>query len=86
MDGGESFGDFSGGWGGCGSRKTAVVWYTQGSGKSLSMVFFAGKLVGADALANPMFVILTDGNDLDQQIFGKFCACSELFRQSPGAG
>jgi type I restriction enzyme, R subunit len=66
-----------------GDRKGGVVWHTQGSGKSLSMVFFAGKLVGQPELANPTIVVLTDRNDLDDQLFGTFSRCADLLRQTP---
>jgi type I restriction enzyme R subunit len=66
-----------------GDRKAGVVWHTQGSGKSLSMVFFAGKLIQEPAMANPTLVVLTDRNDLDQQLFGTFAACAGLLRQTP---
>jgi len=64
-----------------GNRKGGVVWHTQGSGKSLSMVFFAGKLV--ISLNNPTVVVLTDRNDLDDQLFGTFAASKSLLRQEP---
>ncbi len=64
-----------------GDRKGGVVWHTQGSGKSLSMVFYAGKLVlGLD---NPTIVVITDRNDLDDQLFDTFAASSGLLRQAP---
>lgn len=64
-----------------GNRKGGVVWHTQGSGKSLSMVFYAGKLVlGMD---NPTIVVLTDRNDLDNQLFDNFAAAQQLLRQAP---
>lgn len=66
-----------------GDRKGGVVWHTQGSGKSLSMVFFAGKLVVRPELQNPTLVILTDRNDLDDQLFGTFSRCADLLRQIP---
>jgi type I restriction enzyme, R subunit len=66
-----------------GDRKGGVVWHTQGSGKSLSMVFFAGKLVVQPQLQNPTLVILTDRNDLDDQLFGTFTRCADLLRQTP---
>ena len=66
------------------SRKVGVVWHTQGSGKSLSMVFYAGLLVSDPEFDNPTIVVLTDRNDLDNQLFGTFCASSKLLlRQSP---
>ncbi|OYQ85897.1 DEAD/DEAH box helicase [Wohlfahrtiimonas chitiniclastica] len=64
-----------------GDRKAGVVWHTQGSGKSLSMVFYTGKIVLA--LNNPTIVILTDRNDLDDQLFGTFGAAKQLLRQTP---
>lgn len=62
------------------SKKGGVVWHTQGSGKSLSMVFFAAKALGR--LSNPTLVILTDRNDLDNQLFTTFSHSSELLRTS----
>lgn len=64
-----------------GDRRAGVVWHTQGSGKSLSMVFYAGKII--QALDNPTLVLLTDRNDLDGQLFGVFSHCSDLLRQNP---
>jgi len=64
-----------------GHRKGGVVWHTQGSGKSLSMVFYAGKLVLS--LDNPTIVVITDRNDLDDQLFDQFAACRQLLRQEP---
>jgi len=69
--------------GGRGDQRAGVVWHTQGSGKSLSMVFYAGKLVVSEALGNPTLVVLTDRNDLDQQLFQTFSDCRELLRQVP---
>ena len=66
-----------------GSRRAGVVWHTQGSGKSLTMVFYAGKIVQEPALANPTLVVLTDRNDLDGQLFATFAGCQELLRQTP---
>jgi len=66
-----------------GDRKVGVVWHTQGSGKSLSMLFYAGKIIQHAALENPTLVILTDRNDLDDQLFGTFAAGQELLRQEP---
>lgn len=66
------------------SRKVGVVWHTQGSGKSLSMVFYAGIVVSDPEFENPTIVVLTDRNDLDNQLFGTFCASSKLLlRQNP---
>jgi len=64
-----------------GNRKAGVVWHTQGSGKSLSMVFFAGKVVLE--LNNPTIVVMTDRNDLDGQLFDTFAGCKQLLRQDP---
>jgi len=64
-----------------GNRKGGVVWHTQGSGKSLSMVFYAGKLVLR--LNNPTIVVITDRNDLDEQLFDTFAASKQLLRQEP---
>ena len=64
-----------------GDRKGGVVWHTQGSGKSLSMVFFTGKIVLT--MDNPTVVIITDRNDLDDQLFGTFTASKQLLRQEP---
>lgn len=66
-----------------GDKRAGVVWHTQGSGKSLSMVFYAGKLVLAEEMNNPTLVILTDRNDLDQQLFETFSNCQQLLRQTP---
>jgi type I restriction enzyme R subunit len=66
-----------------GDKRAGVVWHTQGSGKSLSMVFYAGKLVLAEELNNPTLVVLTDRNDLDQQLFETFSNCQQLLRQTP---
>lgn len=61
-----------------------VVWHTQGSGKSLSMVFYTGLIVSNPEFKNPTIVVLTDRNDLDNQLFGTFCASSKLLlRQTP---
>ena len=66
------------------SRKVGVVWHTQGSGKSLSMVFYSGIIVSDPEFENPTIVVLTDRNDLDNQLFGTFCASSKLLlRQIP---
>lgn len=64
-----------------GDRKAGVVWHTQGSGKSLSMVFYTGKIVLA--LDNPTIVVITDRNDLDDQLFDTFAASKQLLRQEP---
>ncbi len=66
------------------SRKVGVVWHTQGSGKSLSMVFYTGCIVSNPEFNNPTIVVLTDRNDLDNQLFGTFCSSSKLLlRQTP---
>ncbi len=64
-----------------GDQKAGVVWHTQGSGKSLSMVFYTGKVVLA--LNNPTILVITDRNDLDDQLFDTFAACQQLLRQEP---
>lgn len=64
-----------------GDRKGGVVWHTQGSGKSLSMVFYTGKIVLA--LDNPTILVITDRNDLDDQLFDTFAAAKQLLRQDP---
>ncbi len=66
-----------------GDKRVGVVWHTQGSGKSLTMAFYAGKIIQHPALANPTLVVLTDRNDLDDQLFNTFASCSDLLRQSP---
>ncbi len=66
-----------------GDRRCGVVWHTQGSGKSLSMMFYAGKVILEPAMENPTIVVLTDRNDLDDQLFGQFARCHELLRQRP---
>lgn len=66
-----------------GNRKIGVIWHTQGSGKSLSMVFYAGQIVVEPEMKNPTIVILTDRNDLDDQLFATFGNCIQLLRQTP---
>ncbi len=66
-----------------GDRKVGVVWHTQGSGKSLSMVFYSGQIITHPQMKNPTIVILTDRNDLDDQLFGTFGNCIGLLRQTP---
>ncbi|MEJ7694751.1 type I restriction endonuclease subunit R [Daejeonella sp.] len=66
-----------------GTKKGGVVWHTQGSGKSLSMVFYAGKIITRAQMQNPTLVVLTDRNDLDDQLFGTFASCRQLLRQDP---
>lgn len=66
-----------------GDRKVGVIWHTQGSGKSLLMAFYAGQLVRRLELENPTIVVITDRNDLDDQLFGTFSMCRDLIRQTP---
>ena len=66
-----------------GDRRIGVVWHTQGSGKSLTMAFYAGRIIREPAMENPTVVVLTDRNDLDDQLFGTFSRCQELLRQPP---
>ena len=66
-----------------GDRRIGVVWHTQGSGKSLTMAFYAGSIIREPAMANPTIVVLTDRNDLDDQLFGTFSRCQDLLRQPP---
>jgi type I restriction enzyme R subunit len=66
-----------------GDRRVGVVWHTQGSGKSLTMVFYAGRIIREPAMENPTVVVLTDRNDLDDQLFGTFSRCQDLLRQPP---
>jgi type I restriction enzyme, R subunit len=66
-----------------GDRRVGVIWHTQGSGKSLTMAFYAGKVVRHDMMNNPTLLVLTDRNDLDDQLFGTFSGCHELLRQKP---
>ncbi len=66
-----------------GDRRVGVVWHTQGSGKSLTMAFYAGRIIREPAMQNPTVVVLTDRNDLDDQLFGTFSRCKDLLRQPP---
>ncbi len=67
-----------------GTRRIGVVWHTQGSGKSLTMAFYAGRIILEPAMENPTLVVLTDRNDLDEQLFGTFSRCQkDLLRQEP---
>src|SRR5213594_1463149 len=66
-----------------GDRRVGVVWHTQGSGKSLTMAFYAGRIIREPAMENPTIVVLTDRNDLDDQLFGTFSRCKDLLRQPP---
>ena len=69
--------------GGLGDRRIGVVWHTQGAGKSLTMAFYAGRIARDPAMENPTVVVLTDRNDLDDQLFGTFSRCQDLLRQPP---
>lgn len=66
-----------------GDKRVGVVWHTQGSGKSLTMAFYAGRVVLHPAMQNPTLVVITDRNDLDDQLYGTFAGCKELLRQAP---
>lgn len=66
-----------------GDRRIGVIWHTQGSGKSLLMAFYAGQIIAHPAMENPTLVIITDRNDLDDQLFGTFSICKDLLRQTP---
>ena len=66
-----------------GDRRIGVVWHTQGAGKSLTMAFFAGRIVLEPAMENPTIVVITDRIDLDGQLFGTFSRCAEILRQTP---
>ena len=82
----EDFGRYESGrkpGGELGDRRVGVVWHTQGSGKSLTMAFYAGRIIREPAMENPTVVVLTDRNDLDDQLFGTFARCRDLLRQPP---
>lgn len=66
-----------------GDRRVGVIWHTQGSGKSLTMAFYAGRVIWHPAMQNPTIVVITDRNDLDDQLFSTFARCQELLRQPP---
>ena len=66
-----------------GDRRIGVIWHTQGSGKSLTMAFYTGRIIREPDMANPTAVVLTDRNDLDDQLFGTFARCQDLLRQPP---
>ncbi len=66
-----------------GDRRAGVVWHTQGSGKSFSMLFYAARVVRHPAMKNPTLVVLTDRNDLDDQLFGQFQRCADILGQTP---
>src|SRR5690606_3487476 len=66
-----------------GSKKAGVFWHTQGSGKSISMCCYAGKLLQQPAMNNPTLVVVTDRNDLDGQLYATFCNAQQLLKQTP---
>jgi len=66
-----------------GRRRIGVIWHTQGSGKSLLMAFFAGKVIRHPAMENPTLLVITDRNDLDDQLYNTFSSCRDLLRQTP---
>ena len=66
-----------------GDKRVGVVWHTQGAGKSLTMVFYAGKIILQSVMENPTLVLLTDRNDLDNQLFDNFAVAQDLLRQKP---
>ncbi len=66
-----------------GDRRAGVVWHTQGSGKSFTMLFFAASIIRHEAMRNPTLVVLTDRNDLDEQLFGQFQRCTDILGQTP---
>lgn len=66
-----------------GDLRAGVVWHTQGSGKSFSMLFFAARVARHSAMQNPTLVVLTDRNDLDDQLFGQFQRCADILGQTP---
>jgi type I restriction enzyme R subunit len=66
-----------------GSKKAGVFWHTQGSGKSISMCCYAGKLLQQPEMNNPTLVVLTDRNDLDGQLYQQFCSAKDLLKQTP---
>ena len=66
-----------------GDRRAGVVWHTQGSGKSFSMLFYAARVVRHPVMQNPTLVVLTDRNDLDDQLFGQFQRCHDILGQMP---
>ncbi|MEC8887251.1 MAG: type I restriction endonuclease subunit R [Pseudomonadota bacterium] len=66
-----------------GDKRVGVIWHTQGSGKSLLMAFYAGEVIAHPQMANPTLIVLTDRNDLDDQLFATFAGCKDLIRQTP---
>jgi len=79
--GGYYAGEFAGST--AGDRRIGVIWHTQGSGKSLTMAFYAGRIILHPKMENPTLVVITDRNDLDDQLFGTFSRCHDLLRQTP---
>ena len=69
--------------GNLGDRRAGVVWHTQGSGKSFTMLFFAARVIREGSMQNPTLVVLTDRNDLDDQLFGQFQRCHDILGQMP---
>ena len=65
------------------ASSVALFWHTQGSGKSLTMAFYAGSIIQHPQIENPTLVVITDMNDLDDQLFGTFARCQQLLRQTP---
>lgn len=66
-----------------GDKRIGVIWHTQGSGKSLLMAFYAGRIIVNPEMANPTVVVITDRNDLDEQLYTTFAGCTDLIRQPP---
>ena len=66
-----------------GDKRIGVIWHTQGAGKSLTMAFYAGRIIRESGMGNPTVVVLTDRNDLDDQLFGTFSRCQDILRQPP---
>ena len=66
-----------------GDKRIGVIWHTQGSGKSLLMAFYAGRIIVHPEMANPTIVVITDRNDLDEQLYSTFAGCTDLIRQLP---
>ena len=66
-----------------GDKRIGVIWHTQGSGKSLLMAFYAGQIIAHPTMENPTLVVVTDRNDLDDQLFRTFSWCGDLLRQKP---
>ena len=64
-----------------GDRRIGVIWHTQGSGKSLLMTFYTGQIIAHPEMENPTIVLITDRNDLDDQLFGTFSMCKDLLRR-----